>query len=137
MFTVKQQLISEIENTDNLTVLVKLFEILQLIKHPSQQHPLLSLVDCIDNIEAETMRNSIAKEFNKKETADLLKSNKGFEITSIKALLLSMPNVGEDEDFARHQDLGRECEKLLDFVEKHRVKVDCISIPNREERNAR
>lgn len=56
---------------------------------------------------------------------------------NIKDLLLSMPNVGEDEDFARHQDLGRECKELLDFVEKHRVKVDCISIPNRDERNAR
>ena len=36
MFTVKQQLISEIENTNNITVLVKLFEILQLMKQPPQ-----------------------------------------------------------------------------------------------------
>jgi len=67
MFTVKQQLISEIENTNNITVLVKLFEILQLMKQPPQQHPLLSLVGCIDDVEAETMRNTISQEFSKIE----------------------------------------------------------------------
>ncbi len=51
---------------------------------------------------------------SKQETADLLKSDEKFKTTSIKALLLSMPNVGEDEDFARHQDLGRECDALFD-----------------------
>lgn len=67
MFTVKQQLISEIENTDDLAVLVKLFEILQLMKPSAPQHLLLNLVGCIDNTEAEMMRNTISKEFSKIE----------------------------------------------------------------------
>lgn len=67
MFTVKQQLISEIENIENLTVLVKLFEILQLMKQPPQQHPLLSLVCCIDDVESKTMKNLISQEFSKIE----------------------------------------------------------------------
>jgi len=67
MFTVKQQLISEIENTENLTILVKLFEILQLMKQSPQHHPLLSLVGCIDDIEAKTMKNIISQEFSKIE----------------------------------------------------------------------
>ena len=54
-----------------------------------------------------------------------------------ETLLLTMPNVGESEDFARRQDLGQKHERLLSFLKKHRVKVDCILIPNREERNRR
>jgi hypothetical protein len=83
---------------------------------------------------------------SEKETAYLLKSEtmkrrllaaKARKDIDEKTLLLSMPNVDEDEDFARRQDLGQKHERLLSFLKKHRVKVDCILIPNREERNAR
>lgn len=75
------------------------------------------------------------KSTSEKETAYLLKSE------TMKQRLLAAKarknNVVKDEDFARHQDLRQKHEKLLNFIKKHRVKVDCISIPNREERNAR
>lgn len=46
-------------------------------------------------------------------------------------------NIGENTDFKHYQASGKKHEKLLNFVKQHRIKVDRILIPNRDERNAR
>lgn len=64
---IKDHLISEIEQTDNSTILVELFEILRLLKQHSEKlepHPVLALVGCLSDDEANSMRKTINAEFN-------------------------------------------------------------------------
>ena len=69
--SVKQQLIAEIEAIDNPIALVQLFEIMQLIKQnptKNRSNTLLSrFAGCLDNADAQDMRNIINNEFNKIE----------------------------------------------------------------------
>lgn len=67
---IKHQLIAEIETTENLAVLAQLFEILQLIKQNTSkpnQYPILQLAGCLDDNEAQTMRQIITQEFSHTE----------------------------------------------------------------------
>lgn len=61
--TVKQQLISEIETIDNSVILVQLYEIIHTIKQnisqPKFKQPLLQFMGCINDADAEDMRNII------------------------------------------------------------------------------
>lgn len=69
---VKQQLIAEIETIDNPTTLSQLFEILQLVKQnilsqPKQKNPVMQFAGCLNDEDAQAMRTTIDKEFNKIE----------------------------------------------------------------------
>ena len=64
---IKQQLISEIERTENLTVIVQLFEILQLIKQNTDKPnlpPIWQLIGSLDDTEAQAMHQILTKEFS-------------------------------------------------------------------------
>lgn len=69
--TVKQQLIAEIEDIDNPIALAQLFEIIQLVKQNLSKNQsnrlLLQFAGCLDDEEAQEMRDIIADEFNKIE----------------------------------------------------------------------
>lgn len=69
--TVKQQLISEIEGIDNPMALAQLFEIMQLVKQnlPKAENDslLVQFAGCLDDADAQDMRQIIANEFNKIE----------------------------------------------------------------------
>lgn len=68
---VKQQLIAKIENIDNPIVLVQLFEIAQLIQHNlthlKNNSVISQFAGCLDDINAQEMRNIISREFNQIE----------------------------------------------------------------------
>ena len=63
--TLKQQLIAEIEATDDQQILRQLFEFLQITKETESPdgHWLLEFVGCIDDEEAEQMKKLIDREF--------------------------------------------------------------------------
>ncbi|MGZ8191058.1 MAG: hypothetical protein ACXWTS_07480 [Methylococcaceae bacterium] len=67
--TVKQQLIAKIEDINNPVALVQLFEIIHLIKQNSTKTKTNSLflqfAGCLDDTDAQDMRNIITNEFNK------------------------------------------------------------------------
>lgn len=69
--TVKQQLIAEIEGIDNPVALVQLFEIIQLVKQnitkTQSNHLLSQFAGCLNDSDAQEMRNIITNEFNKIE----------------------------------------------------------------------
>jgi len=69
--TVKQQLIAEIEDIDNPVALVQLFEIIQLVKQnmtkTKSNHLLSQFAGCLNDSDAQEMRNIITNEFNKLE----------------------------------------------------------------------
>ncbi len=67
--TVKQQLIAEIEEIDNPIALVQLFEIMQLLKQniAKNNHFLSRFAGCLNDADAQDMRNIISHEFNKIE----------------------------------------------------------------------
>jgi hypothetical protein len=64
--TVKEQLIAEIEDIDNPITLVQLFEITQLIKQNiTRNNTLLSrFAGCLNDEDAQDMRNIVSNEFN-------------------------------------------------------------------------
>jgi hypothetical protein len=62
--SVKEQLISEIQEMANPIVLVQLFEFWQLLKKNTIPHsPILSYAGCLEDEEAEEMRQLIQSEF--------------------------------------------------------------------------
>jgi hypothetical protein len=67
--TVKQQLIAEIESIDNPVALVQLVEIIQLVKQnmtkTKSNHLLFQFAGCLNDSDAQEMRNIITNEFNK------------------------------------------------------------------------
>jgi hypothetical protein len=69
--TVKQQLIAEIEDIDNPVALVQLFEIMQLIKQNISNlkgnQVISQFAGCLDDADAQDMRDIISNEFNKIE----------------------------------------------------------------------
>lgn len=69
--TVKQQLIAEIQGIDNSIALVQLFEIMQLIKKniasPQPNNVFSRFSGCLNDADAQDMRNIINTEFNKIE----------------------------------------------------------------------
>ena len=68
--TVKQQLIAEIEQIDNPITLVQLFEIMQLITQTPQRAKndlIANFAGCLNDNDAEEMKNIINSEFNKIE----------------------------------------------------------------------
>lgn len=64
--TVKEQLIAEIEDIDNPITLVQLFEIMQLIKQniPKNNNVLSKFSGCLNDEDAQELRNIISNEFN-------------------------------------------------------------------------
>jgi hypothetical protein len=61
---IKQQLISEIQEIANPIVLVQLFEVWQHLKKSTLPHsPILSYAGCLEDEEAEEMRQLIQSEF--------------------------------------------------------------------------
>ncbi|HEW98683.1 MAG: hypothetical protein DRR16_18390 [Candidatus Parabeggiatoa sp. nov. 3] len=62
---VKQRLIDEIQNRTNTIDLVQFFELWQQIKKfsPLNQSPILSFAGCLNDEEAEEMRQLIQSEF--------------------------------------------------------------------------
>ncbi|EDN72954.1 MAG TPA: hypothetical protein DCM38_08550 [Gammaproteobacteria bacterium] len=62
---VKQRLIDEIENRANTIDLVQLFELWQRVKNfsPLSQSPILLFAGCLNDEEAEEMRQLIQSEF--------------------------------------------------------------------------
>ena len=68
---IKQQVIAEIEDIDNPITLVQLFEIIQLIKQNmvknQTNHLLYQFAGCLNDTDAQNMRDIITHEFNKIE----------------------------------------------------------------------
>jgi hypothetical protein len=64
--TIKEQLIAEIEAIDNPITLVQLFEIMQLIKQniTKNNNFLSQFAGCLNDADAQDMRNIISHEFN-------------------------------------------------------------------------
>ncbi|EDN67677.1 hypothetical protein BGP_5477 [Beggiatoa sp. PS] len=61
---IKQQLISEIQQIANPVILVELFEVWQLLKkRTSLPSPILSYAGCLEDEDAEEMRQLIQSEF--------------------------------------------------------------------------
>jgi hypothetical protein len=68
-FSVKEQLLSEIQAVANPTVLVQLFELWQLVKKPSTipPSPIFALAGTLDDAEACAMRELLQAEFQQIE----------------------------------------------------------------------
>lgn len=66
---VKQQLIAEIEEIDNPIALVQLFEMMQLLKQNIAKNSkvLSRFAGCLNDADAQEMKNIISNEFNKIE----------------------------------------------------------------------
>ena len=66
--TVKQQIIAEIEDSDNPITLVQIFEIMQLVKQnldtPQHNTVISQYAGCLDDNDAQEMQNIIAREFS-------------------------------------------------------------------------